>query len=207
MINYRPDRIGHGTHFFHGLPHEFMDDFKLNPIPVEICATSNLVTGSVPELASSQFSLFLDLARYKSEMHKHSKAHGHASSVKAKHVSLHGPKVSSVPLVICTDHPGVFEITLSDEYTSLAREFNVDRHTMCKLAYEGIDTIFGDDAMKKQLHKSFTLKLTALEHDGPPCPHPVPRPCHVARVCAALPALSISVASYTVHCFVLRALI
>jgi len=56
FLKYIPDRIGHGT-FIHpstGGHETLMKELSLTPQPVEVCLTSNIISGSVPSYSKHQ---------------------------------------------------------------------------------------------------------------------------------------------------------
>lgn len=79
------DRIGHGLAA--AKDEALMAELKERDIPIEVCLTSNWLTGGVPSLEEHPVTVFL--------------AHG-------------------VPLVLCTDNPGLHGVDLAEEYAQFA---------------------------------------------------------------------------------------
>ncbi|KAK9084863.1 hypothetical protein Sjap_025274 [Stephania japonica] len=119
MLNFYPQRIGHAI---------FLDDeqwrlLKLSKIPVEICLTSNVLTGCVTTINDHHF---IDLYN------------------------------SNHPLLLCTDDPGVFSTSLSREYFLASSAFGLGREEMFEMGRMGIDYIFADERVKKELREIFS---------------------------------------------------
>ncbi|QSZ37396.1 hypothetical protein DSL72_009494 [Monilinia vaccinii-corymbosi] len=56
-------------------------------------------------------------------------------------------------VILCTDDVAVFGSKLSNEYALVAKHFGLDRSSICKLARNGIDSIFGTEEDKQRLRK------------------------------------------------------
>ncbi|CAF1053690.1 unnamed protein product [Brachionus calyciflorus] len=103
----RPDRIGHSV----CLTKEQIDYLIRNPIPIEICPTSNLVTKCVDVIENHPFYEFYT-------------------------------KKDTYPLVICTDDFGIFDTSLSREYSLISTAFNLSFKEMFDLSRRSIKCIF-----------------------------------------------------------------
>ncbi|XP_058072583.1 N6-mAMP deaminase [Magnolia sinica] len=59
------------------------------------------------------------------------------------------------PLILCTDDPGVFSTSLSQEYKLAASTFGLGKDEMFQLARNAVEFIFADDGVKKALKEMF----------------------------------------------------
>ena len=66
-----------------------------------------------------------------------------------------------------TDDKGVFSTTLSEEYSIMARTFNLTEEQVWNLSFSGIDHIFEGEAVKndlKELWKTEKEKLMSVNN-------------------------------------------
>lgn len=71
------------------------------------------------------------------------------------------------PCIVCTDDKGVFSTTLSEEYSVMARTFNLTEEQVWNLSYMSIDHIFEGEALKndlKELWKKEKGKVLFLDN-------------------------------------------
>lgn len=55
------------------------------------------------------------------------------------------------PVILCTDGKGVFGCSLSDEYSLVAKEFNINREDLISYALSTISSVFECDEVKQRL--------------------------------------------------------
>lgn len=66
-----------------------------------------------------------------------------------------------------TDDKGVFSTTLSEEYSLMARTFNLTQQQVWNLTFTSIDHIFEEEALKsdlKQLWKTEKVKVMSFDN-------------------------------------------
>lgn len=59
------------------------------------------------------------------------------------------------PCIVCTDDKGVFSITLSEEYSIMAKTFNLTEEEVWDLTLNSIDYIFENDSVKNALKETW----------------------------------------------------
>ncbi|XP_072960309.1 N6-mAMP deaminase isoform X1 [Typha angustifolia] len=59
------------------------------------------------------------------------------------------------PLALCTDDPGLFSTSLSNEYFLVASAFGLSKGEMLQISQKAVEYIFADSEMKKSLMKVF----------------------------------------------------
>ncbi|XP_073242909.1 N6-Methyl-AMP deaminase-like isoform X2 [Porites lutea] len=59
------------------------------------------------------------------------------------------------PCIVCTDDKGVFSITLSEEYSIMAKTFNLTEEEVWDLTLNSIDYIFENDSVKNTLKETW----------------------------------------------------
>jgi len=132
---FRPERIGHVV----CLEPRHTDMLLQNPIPIEICPTSNLKTKIVQQLEQHPFGVWRSGAR-----------NNNATAAAATPAAP-----NPYPLVVCTDDSGVFNITLSDELHRLAEAFRLDAAELLQLETRALEIGFADEECKRQLRETF----------------------------------------------------
>lgn len=71
------------------------------------------------------------------------------------------------PCIVCTDDKGVFSTTLSEEYSLMARTFNLTEEQVWNLTFQSIDYIFGGENLKddlKELWRTEKEKIISSLH-------------------------------------------
>lgn len=114
MINYRPDRLGHSLY----LTPEMMSALEAEPIPIECCPTSNVMT---LELTTPNMPF--------------------AGSLKS-HPWLKRWLEGSYPISISTDDMGVFETDSVSELLLVAEAFDLDEFMIAGLVWGSVDHVF-----------------------------------------------------------------
>ncbi len=104
----RPNRLGHSV----CLSSDQIEYLLDNPIPIEICPSSNLMTQCVDQIDNHIFFEFYTKSN------------------------------SNYPLTICTDDLGILNTTLSKEYHLIAKTFGLSLADMLNLSQKSIDSIF-----------------------------------------------------------------
>ncbi|KAJ7385324.1 hypothetical protein OS493_016400 [Desmophyllum pertusum] len=66
------------------------------------------------------------------------------------------------PCMVCTDDKGVFSTTLSEEYSVMARTFNLTEEQVWNLAFRSIDHIFEGEALKNNLRELWKTEKEKL---------------------------------------------
>ena len=119
IVQFRPERVGHATVLDGAVVSELLE----NPIPIEICYTSNLLCGTVTEGNKHHFG------EYYSRSSK------------------------TYPLAISTDDKGVFDSDLSNEYLLVAQSFQLDRNEIIELARQTTKLIFDNSVQSQLQQK------------------------------------------------------
>ena len=127
VLDFRPDRLGHALL----LPLDLKERLVQERIPIESCPTSNIMT---LELASGKAcgNLIHALGEYHPTLSK-------------------WMAVDHYPLAICTDDPGVFCTTATQELLLVQHGLQVDPDDLQTKVYESLDLAFCDDTTKQQI--------------------------------------------------------
>ena len=127
----RPERLGHAV----CLSDEHVAHLLANPIPVEICPTSNLVTRCVERMEDHTF------------------------------IELYERSERTYPLVVCTDDMGIFRTTLSREYRLVAATFGIALRDMFEMSRRSAAYIFDRAALTRQrIHARFDAFTRTLDN-------------------------------------------
>lgn len=115
VLNFAPDRIGHALL----LPPSVADALRRDPIPVECCPTSNVMT---LELATHHEGDLVEGLR--------------------RHPQLPAWLASEYPLSVSTDDSGVFNTNPTREILLLAKAFGLEERTLGRMLLRSLDDIF-----------------------------------------------------------------
>ncbi|KAL1512746.1 hypothetical protein ABEB36_002286 [Hypothenemus hampei] len=117
ILDFKPDRIGHGTclHPDYGGSEEIWQKYQHLKIPIECCLTSNVVC-----LTSKSYE-----EHHVKELLK-----------------------NSLPFSLATDDKGVFNTTLSKEFTVLGQTFSLSKNDLWNISRNSIDYSFADEEEK-----------------------------------------------------------
>uniref|UniRef100_A0A7S4WC74 Adenosine deaminase domain-containing protein n=2 Tax=Ditylum brightwellii TaxID=49249 RepID=A0A7S4WC74_9STRA len=142
VIEFRPDRLGHGLL----LPESITSILQNDPIPIECCPTSNVMT--------------LELAQH----HEGSLIEGLRG-----HPQLSKWLKNQYPISINTDDSGVFNTTLTRELLLLVEAYGVDEFTIRKIILNSIDHCFeqSDDVrfvLRENVSMQFECIAMCLDH-------------------------------------------
>ncbi|EMS53353.1 Adenosine deaminase-like protein [Triticum urartu] len=149
MLDFCPQRLGHVC----CLDDEEWKKLKSSVIPVEICLTSNVMTGGTPSLERHHFGLYLTMQNPKSLINKTNPSkHLNIPSFRTCAADLYNAKH---PLSICTDDCGLFSTSLSNEYYLAASTFGLSKTELFRLAQGAVEFMFADDEVKKSLRAVF----------------------------------------------------
>jgi len=129
IFQFQPDRLGHALLLSPALRSELMDRHK---IPVETCPTSNVMT--------------LDLAKHKS---------GNLIDGLQHHPQLPYWLDQKYPISICTDDPGVFHTSATQELLLLARAWMVAPRELERIVMASMEHSF----CRAELRTSIREKL------------------------------------------------
>ena len=117
-----PNRLGHSV----CLTNDHIEYLLNNPIPIEICPSSNLMTKCVDQIDNHIFNDFYTKSN------------------------------QNYPLTICTDDFGILNTSLSNEYHLISTTFNLDLQRMFQLSLKSIDNIFdSSNETKNFLNRKF----------------------------------------------------
>ena len=108
-----------------------------NPIPIEMCPTSNIFTRSVKDYSTHPFSTFVK-KRYGSKLY---------------------------PMIICTDDYGVFETSLTNEWYQMVKAHNLSKNTVKQLIVDSVDFTFCHENVKQQLRNYFHTNFPSVDHN------------------------------------------
>ncbi len=78
------------------------------------------------------------------------------------HHFRHLHRVSTNPIVLCTDDSGVFDITLSHEYSIIATTFDLGQQQLIELARNGVEAAFLPASERAALRSRFLSRLTDI---------------------------------------------
>ena len=125
ILNYRPDRLGHAINLKNA-------DYNIllnNPIPIEMCPTSNIMTKSISNYNEHLFKVFM-------KEYKNNKLY---------------------PMIFCTDDFGVFETDLNIEWYNMCTYNNITKNIAKQLTLNAVQFIFGSQHIKDILHKKLSI--------------------------------------------------
>lgn len=135
VINFGPDRLGHALL----LPDELMNRLIQQPIPIECCPTSNVMT--------------LELALH------------HGGSLLGgmkRHPQLEKWLDSQYPISINTDDSGIFCTNLTKEFLLVANAFGLGKDDLANIVMKSVDHIF-DRAEREDLKQDVLKRIGALK--------------------------------------------
>jgi adenosine deaminase len=115
ILQFRPDRLGHALL----LPNDLMEKLMKQPIPIECCPTSNVMT--------------LELAMHHG---------GNLIDGLKRHPQLQNWIERKYPFSINTDDSGIFCTNLTKEYLLVAKVFELHENDLADMAMQTVDHIF-----------------------------------------------------------------
>lgn len=162
MLDFGPDRLGHAVLLLPVL----LDKLERLQIPVETCPTSNVMTLELhhhhhdPQQQHQQENGV-----------KHEK-HGDLVHGLQQHPSLrrwlfpdnsnnNNNRDNRYPLVVCTDDPGVFDTTATQELWLLATAFHLSPRQLARLVADSVAHAFCDEATRLLLQTRVRERLRA----------------------------------------------
>jgi adenosine deaminase len=147
ILQFRPDRLGHAVL----LPETLLRKLEDSKIPVETCPTSNVMT--------------LELHHHDDKRSEH---HGNLVRGLQQHEALNHWMENQHPIAICTDDPGVFDTTITQEMWLLVTAFALSTQKLADLVVQSVDHAFCDATVKKQVQEKIRLRVDAvLKHRLP----------------------------------------
>lgn len=105
MIEFQPNRLGHALL----LPPSLMELLRQYKIPVETCPTSNIMTTTMIVSRNETKNSIDDNASIRES------ESNIVERLRNQHESLQEWIVNDHPIIICTDDPGIFNTTITDE--------------------------------------------------------------------------------------------
>jgi adenosine deaminase len=148
IIEFRPDRIGHGVL----LPSVLLEKLKALHIPVETCPASNVLT----------LQLHHHLDNHNNNFNEESNP-GHLVHGIRQHKTLQKWLQESHPLAVSTDDPGVFDTSPTQELWLLQNALALTREQMIQLATGSIRFAFCDEATKQVISERIRKHLDNLD--------------------------------------------
>ena len=139
MLAFAPDRLGHAVTA--AAEEGLLPVLLASGIPVELCLTSNVLSGSVPSYGcASHCALSWSLKPIRTPLFFSRRAHHFAELWGSRH-----------PVALCTDDSGVFATCLSREYALAATAFKLTRQQLWALATSSIQHCFAPPAVRAAL--------------------------------------------------------
>jgi len=149
MLAFAPDRLGHAVTA--AAEEGLLPVLLASGIPVELCLTSNVLSGSVPSYGCVIFPPFPSTEPNQfTTINSTHRAHHFAELWGAHH-----------PVALCTDDSGVFATCLSREYALAATAFQLTRHQLWALATASIKHCFAPPAVKAALLARVQVSMAA----------------------------------------------
>mmetsp|Transcript_4154 Transcript_4154/g.8665 ORF Transcript_4154/g.8665 Transcript_4154/m.8665 type:complete len:403 (-) Transcript_4154:112-1320(-) len=136
IVAFRPDRLGHALF----LPPTVVAALNSDPIPVECCPTSNVLT---IELSASCRD-------------------GDVAEGLRRHPQLGRWLASGYPFSVSTDDPGVFGTNSSRELMLIGTAHDVDRKEIAKIVLRSVDHAFEGPEFKKMLRDRISAEISNL---------------------------------------------
>ena len=135
IIRFRPDRLGHALL----IPDSLMDMLLKQPIPIECCPTSNIMT---LELALHHGGNLIDGLR--------------------RHPQLQTWIQKKYPFSINTDDAGIFCTNLTKEYLLVARAYDLHEDDLLGIVIRTVDDLF-DKSMQEYLKRKIVERAGAMK--------------------------------------------
>ncbi|KAL7566334.1 hypothetical protein ACA910_013655 [Epithemia clementina (nom. ined.)] len=172
MLEFRPNRLGHALL----LPDDLKQVLSENPIPVETCPTSNLLTLELAQAHRGQQQHPTNLeGNDENHHHRHHQVLIQAlqqhhptlsewvvtvpgksdKSTNTYDASVRDKSYSGFPLAVSTDDPGVFSTNATQELVLLQHAFEhvLDSERLQSLVWQSLDYAFCTDSTKEKIRQ------------------------------------------------------
>ncbi|KAH3765004.1 adenosine deaminase [Pelomyxa schiedti] len=131
MLSSRPNRVGHAVYVSRNS--EVETQLLTQQVPVELCLTSNVATKRIPSAAHHSFASHVLGTEYQSH--------------------------TLYPVAFCTDDPGVFCSSSSNEHLQAATAFGLTRSRVAQSSLHALEFSFALPAVKDKLRPLFHSSL------------------------------------------------
>ena len=163
ILQFRPDRIGHGVL----LPKDLLTQLDQLRIPVETCPTSNVLT----------------LEMFHCDDDENDGDNHHAAAVAASTTTtnriptiIHGLQqyhytirhwlTNRYPIIICTDDPGIFDTTITDELYIVHQAFQgplgFSRRDLIQIVEQSMDHAFCSESTRTKIKHAFQQRIRTI---------------------------------------------
>jgi adenosine deaminase len=157
ILEFRPDRIGHGVL----LPSVLLQKLRTLQIPVETCPTSNVMTLQLHHHHPNNNN------NNNNTIDDDQSNHGHLVHGLRQHKTLQHWLQESHPLAVSTDDPGVFDTSPTQELWLLRSAFQLSRQHMIQLATNAIRFAFCDETTKQIISERIGKHLVGWDNEFP----------------------------------------
>ena len=121
VLNFKPERLGHAVN----LKYNDYEYLLNNPIPIEMCPTSNIYTKSISNYSNHP---------YKTITKRFKKKYG-----------------KKYPMLFCTDDFGVFQTNLISEWQQMCNAHYLTKYDVKNITMNAINFIFASEKTKQKL--------------------------------------------------------